>query len=208
MPLLVLLLGIRAAAPLVAMTGSTLYAVNLLRHRQHVDLPEVGRLAIAAALGVPAGVWILSSLDSGIVEALLGVLLVSAAIYSLWQPTVRHRLPSAAAYPVGFLAGCLGGAYNTPGPPLIVYGALKEWPRDVFRSVLQALFLFNGLLVILVHAVAGNLTAGTVHSYILALPALLLGVGVGTLVDRRLSGQRFRLLISCMILMLGVSLLL
>ena len=56
MPLATLILGIKSAAPLVALTGLTLYTINLLRYRQAINFHEILRLGIAAALGVPLGV--------------------------------------------------------------------------------------------------------------------------------------------------------
>jgi hypothetical protein len=111
------------------------------------------------------------------------------------------------AYPAGFLAGVLGGAFNTPGPPVIVYGNLRQWPRNLFRSTLQALFLFSSSLVIVSHVAAGNLTFATIPTYLLLIPALLLGVWAGSTIDRRISNERFRGLVLALIFATGVLLL-
>lgn len=207
MPLVSLVIGVKAAAPLVAMVGFTLYLVNLLRYRRSFSLREVAPLAVAAALGIPLGVWALSSLDERLVKAVLGVVLIGYALYVLWKPQTAPLRSNLWAYPAGFLAGCLGGAFNTPGPPVIVYGDLKQWPRDLFRSTLQALFLFSSSLVIISHAVAGHITRPVVLTYLLLVPALLLGVLAGSRVDRRLDNQRFRTLVVVMILATGILLL-
>jgi uncharacterized membrane protein YfcA len=208
MPLLTLILGVRTAAPLVALAGLTLYAINLYRYRRAINLREVARLALAAAFGVPVGIWLLGNLDQRWVEAFLGGLLVTYAVYGLWSPRLPALESSWWSLPAGFLAGCLGGAYNTPGPPVIVYGNLRRMPRDGFRSMLQALFLFSGSLVVIGHALAGNLTAPILRAYALTVPALLLGILVGSFLDRRLSGSQFRTLVTAMIGVLGLSLLL
>jgi uncharacterized membrane protein YfcA len=208
MPLVSLVIGVKAAAPLVAVVGFTLYAINLLRYRRGFDLRTAAPLAAAAALGVPVGVWALASLDERLVKAVLGVVLIAYAAYALLKPQTRPLASNLWAYPAGFLAGCLGGAFNTPGPPVIVYGNLKLWPRELFRSTLQALFLVSSSLAIAAHAVAGNLTRALAETYLLLAPALLLGVWAGARVDRRLSGERFRLLVIALILATGVLLLL
>jgi uncharacterized membrane protein YfcA len=56
MPLVALVIGVKAAAPLVALVGFTLYAVNLVRYRRSVERRVLLPLAVAAALGVPMGV--------------------------------------------------------------------------------------------------------------------------------------------------------
>ena len=208
MPLISLVVGVKTAAPLVALTGFTLYAVNLIRYRHGLDLREVSRLAVAAALGVPVGVWAVSSLNERVVEVVLGVVLIGYAAYMLFKPKTAPLLRSNIwAYPAGFVSGCLGGAFNTPGPPVIIYGDLKQWPRDLFRSTLQALFLFSSGLVIISHGLAGHFTRSIFLSYALGVPFLLLGVLVGSRIDRRLNNERFRILVIVMILATGVLLL-
>ncbi len=207
MPLVALVIGVKAAAPLVALVGFTLYAVNLVRYRRGFEWRVVRPLALTAALGVPLGVWALSNLNEDIVKSVLGVVLIAYALYSLWRPQAAPLRSERWAWPAGFLAGVLGGAFNTPGPPVIVYGNLKQWPRDLFRSTLQALFLFSSGLVILSHIAAGNLTAAAIPTYLLLVPALLLGVWAGSIIDRRISNERFRGLVLALIFVTGVLLL-
>ena len=180
MPLLVLTLGIQIAAPLVALTGCALYAVNLARHHQSVNIREVVRLSAAAALGIPIGVWAIQTVDGELVRRVLGALLIGYALYSMIRPHSASVISSKWGYPAGFLAGCLGGAYNTAGPPVIVYGDSQQWARNEFRSVLQALFLFNALFVIAAHAVAGHLTPTIGRYLFFTIPALAIGILAGT----------------------------
>lgn len=208
MPLLTLLLGIRTAAPLVAVTALTVYIINVARFRRAINGGEVLRLGLASALGVPMGIWIVSNADATLVKQALGVLLILFALYSLARPVAAWIPSSRWVYPAGFLAGCLGGAYNTPGPPAIVYGTLRQWPRDEFRACLQTLFLVNGLLVVASHFVAGHLTLPVLTYCLYTVPALALGIVLASRIDSRVDRARFRTLVTVMILLLGLSLLL
>ena len=101
MPLISLVVGVKPAAPLVALTGFTLYAVNLVRYRRGFNLREVAPLAVAAALGVPIGVWALSSLNERLIEVVLGVILIGYAAYMLLKPqsVPAIRKPAASMSP-------------------------------------------------------------------------------------------------------------
>jgi hypothetical protein len=112
------------------------------------------------------------------------------------------------AYPAGFLAGCLGGAYNTPGPPVIVYGSLQQWPKDEYRAILQTLFFISGVLIVGSHLLAGHMTRSVWALYAWAAPALLLGLWTGTRLDRRVDQERFRTMVLVVILVLGTTLML
>lgn len=140
MPLCTLLFGVRTAAPLVALAGITVQVINVIRFRRDINLREFLRLAVSSALGVPIGIWGLSALDAHVVKMALGVLLVSYGLYNLFKPQALRLTGDSWVYPVGFVAGCLGGAFNTSRPPVAVYGSLRGWQRDEFRSTLQTFF--------------------------------------------------------------------
>ena len=208
MPLATMLVGTPTAAPLVAMVGLTLYAINLLRYRASINLQEVWRLGVAATLGVPIGIWGLGNLDESLFRLVLGLVLIGYAIYSLARPKTTFLLLQRWGYLAGFMTGCLGGAYNLPGPPLIVYGTLRQWQRDEFRAVLQALFFLTGVLTVSSHVIAQHVTADILRLYFLSVPALVLGIVIGSLLDRRINHTIFRWIVLGLILILGASLIL
>lgn len=207
MPLLTLLLGIKTAAPLVALVGFSLYLINLLRYRRGLVWRETLQLLLPALLGVLVGVQALRILDENMIKGVLGVVLVAYALFALLKPALPPLQSSAWAYPVGFLAGCFGGAFNTPGPPVIIYGNARVWPRDQFRSTLQVIFLASSVTVIVAHAAAGNITADIVRMAAVALPALAAGILLGAFIDRRLNHDRFRTIVLGLILVSGVLML-
>lgn len=66
MPLVTFVLGVRTAAPLVALMGLTLYTINIIRYHASVIWREVLQLGIAAAIGVPVGIWALAKTRNSI----------------------------------------------------------------------------------------------------------------------------------------------
>jgi uncharacterized membrane protein YfcA len=104
------------------------------------------------------------------------------------------------------LAGLLGGAYNTSGPPVIVYGDCRRWAPPEFKSNLQAFFAVADGLVVLGHVAAGNLTRVVLTHYALALPAILLGLWLGLRLERRVQPAAFRRLALLLLLVLGARL--
>lgn len=208
MPVITLVLGVQTAAPMVALTALTVYVINVARYRREINASEVLRLAIASAFGVPVGIWLLANVDEALVTRFLGLVLILYGTYTLLRP-VAARIPSRRwVYPAGFLAGCLGAAYNTPGPPAVVYGSSQQWPKDEFRASMQVLFLVNAILVVGSHLVSGNVTSQVQTCYLYAIPAFALGIFVGSRVDHRVDGARFRTIVTAMILVLGLALLL
>ena len=205
MPLTTMLVGTQTAAPLVAMAGLTLYTINLWRFHESINWREVVRLGSTAAIGVPIGIWGLVNLDESLIKFSLGCTLIGYAIFSLARPATSFIPPSRWSFLFGFVSGCLGGAYNIPGPPLIVYGTLRQWQRNEFRAVLQALFLITGLLTVISHYLARHLTSNLLTLFGTTAPALVLGVVLGSAIDHYVNRELFRFIVIAMIFGLGLS---
>lgn len=208
MPLVTFVVGLPTAAPMVALIALTVYVINVFRYRRAIDVREVLRLGIASAFGIPLGIWLLVNVSETLVMQIMGLTLIAYAVYALARPTTSWVLAHHWVYPAGFLCGCLSGAYNAPGPPVIVYGSLRRWPKDEFRAGLQAIFLINGALVVALHLIARRVTVEVLVLYLCALPAMALGILIGSSVDRKVDGKRFRTLVTVMVLVLGLALVL
>lgn len=207
MPLLSWLLGVQVAAPLVALYGIILNFAVLLRYRVSFNYRAVTGLIVSSLAGVPVGVWALGNINETIILRVLGLVLIGYSLYALFTP----RLPAIGAghgwaYGFGFISGCLGGAYNAFGPPIIIYGNLRGWLRNEFKSNLQGFFLLNAVVVVVVHGFNGNLNWPVWRSYLLAVPASLLGLLLGLLLDRYINQALFTRLVLILLLGLGVSL--
>ena len=208
MPLTTMVVGTKTAAPLVAMAGLTLYTINLWRYHESINWREVVRLASAAALGVPIGIWGLVNLDEALIKFVLGCILMGYALFSLARP-LTSIIPSPRwGYAFGFATGCLGGAYNIPGPPLVVYGTLRQWERNEFRAVLQTLFFLTASLTVISHFFTRNLTSDIMTLYASTAPALILGVVLGSAIDRYINHTLFRFIVIAMIFVLGLAMIL
>jgi hypothetical protein len=207
MPLLVPLLGIQTAAPLVALIALFGEIILLVYYREALNIKVVWRLAAASIIGTPLGVLLLGLAPERLVLGLLGFIVAGYALYALLNfklPRLEHSL---WAYLAGFLAGLLGGAYNTSGPPVILYGNCRRWSRDSFKSNLQGFFVVNSVVILLSHFVAGNYSAEVWRIVPFASGAAVLGIIAGTRLDKRLNPETFRKVVLLLLLVLGIRLL-
>ncbi len=207
MPILVQLVGIQVAAPLVAVLALTINIINGIRWRADLDFHEIKRLGIWMALGVPLGIWGIFALNETIVKVGLGALLVAYALFALLRPEKLPVISRRWAYPAGFFAGLLGGAYNTSGPPLILYGSLRNWSHQRFRAVLQSLFGFSASIVVAGHILTGHYTQPVLKLAAYSVPGLLLAVLLGALLDQHIKPEHLKKWITIATLILGISLL-
>ena len=208
MSILPSLLGITTASPLVALMAITLEASLLIRYRGAMNFGAVWRLSAAAIIAIPIGLTAIRTLDEDVVLTILGGVLVAYSLYALITPRLPPLKRPGWAFGFGFVGGLLSGAYNVGGPPAVIYGNCRGWPPAEFRSNLQAFFLINDLTVVTGHALSGNLTPVVWQNYLIALPAIGLGIFLGLKIDRRLNPATFRKIVLWLLIVMGARLIL
>lgn len=206
MPLLVGLVGIGTATPLVALIGITAEVFLLRRYWQALNFAAVKRLSLASVVGIPLGVYVLREGDGRFITTILGLIVAGYALYALFGPHLPELRQPAWAYGFGFLGGVLSGAYNTSGPPVIIYGTCRRWEPTTFKGNLQAYFLLNSLFTLSAHLISGNFTAVVWQNYLWAVPGVALGLVVGKWVDGRLNPTQFRKGVLVLLVLLGIRL--
>ncbi|HBY08093.1 MAG TPA: sulfite exporter TauE/SafE family protein [Chloroflexi bacterium] len=211
MALLPAVIGLQVATPLVALMMTTIEIFLLIRYRESINFRAVLPLIASAFVGIPLGVVFLTRLDETAMLALLGLVIAGYAVYALLKEfNERICLPEMAhpawAYFIGLIAGMLGGAYNTFGPPVIIYGNCRRWGTTVFKSNLQAFFVVTSLAATLGHAWNGGLTPEVWHYYLWSIPAMAVGIVSGISLDRFIQPEAFRRIVLVLLVIMGVRL--
>ena len=204
MPLLVPLVGIRTATPLVALISVFVEAGLLFHYRAALNVRAIWRLVVAAVAGAPLGVVLLTRVDERLTGGVLGVVIAGYALYALADLRLPHLDGPAWAWGAGLLAGMLGGAYNTSGPPVIIYGDCRRWPRDEFKSNLQGFFILISAAVLVSHLVKGTITADIVRYGLYAMPGMVAAMLLGFASDRWLSPPAFRRVVLLLLVVMGL----
>ena len=207
MPLLSLIIGVQTATPLVAFVAPTIALTIVWSNWRSINLNATWRLIISSLIGIPVGVLVLKTAPEEIVKSFLGLAIILVSLYNLAKPRLMTLTQQKWAYLFGFVAGVLGGAYNTNGPPVVIYGALNRWPPERFRATLQGYFLPTGLFILVGHGLGGLWTVQVLRLYALALPVVLIAILLGGKLNRRISPGRFEKFIYMTLVGLGLLLL-
>jgi uncharacterized membrane protein YfcA len=207
MPLLVLLLGINTATPLVALVAIVTALVMLIRERQALKLKDTSLLLLASFGGIPLGIYFFRTLPEHLVAGLLGLILIFYGLFNL----TGFKLPVIQrpwlALPFGFLAGLLGGAYNTNGPPVVIFASLRGWDKRTFRANLQGYFLITGLGIAFSHGLSGLWTWEVIYYLLISLPLIFLTVLLGEKITRDLTYESYFKGVNLVLIFLGLFLL-
>lgn len=204
MPLLVLLLSVKTAAPLVALVGIISALVMLLREWRELDIKAAIYLILSTLAGIPLGLFFLKSSPEHIVRMILGLVLIGFGLYNLFGlrlPTLRKGY---LVFPFGFFAGILGGAYNTSGPPVVIYGVMRGCSKEKFRATLQGYFLISSALVVVGHGISGLWTRSVLIYFLASIPVVVLADLLGNWIVRKIHGEKFNKAVNLFLVVVGV----
>ncbi|MGB8952529.1 MAG: sulfite exporter TauE/SafE family protein [Candidatus Aminicenantales bacterium] len=209
MPILAVLIGIKSATPLVAFCSTTSAVTILIKSWRKADIKATVRLVLSTIAGIPFGLIFITRVPEGYLKLVLGLILILYGLYSLNRPRFQLKKDSApVSWVFGLTAGVLGGAYNTNGPPIVIYASLRRWPPEHFQATLQSYFLPTGLLVLTGHGLAGLWTVRILRFYLVALPLVLLAVYLGRKVHRSLKPGQFNTYVHAFLVGMGLLLIL
>lgn len=181
------------------------YGVWALRHS--VRWRSAAPFIAGGVIGVPAGTMLLTYVDAAIMRVAVGALLAVYSIYSLTRPTIKlthEGIPTEIG--VGFLNGLLAGLTGLVGIVVVIWCQLRNWPKDVQRTIFQPVLLATIVASTISLTLAGAVTAETVKLYLLGLPCMLAGTWAGLKLYGKLDDDAFRKVILILLLVLGVSL--
>lgn len=208
MSTLPLWMDIKEAVPVVALLCLVVNATLTWRLRKHLSWNRIGPLLIGSLAGVPAGVFLFATLDPNWLLVGLGFALLFVAVQQTWfapqgkDTEVRPVWGGVA----GLVSGVLGGAFNTGGPPVVMYVGVQSWSKEDTVATLQGFFLSTCVLQISLFVARGTVGMQQVQSAGTLLVAALIGVAIGQFLFHRVNQERFRALLLLGIGILGCSL--
>ena len=206
MPLLAIVVGLQVATPLTAMGATTIAIIILIKTWKKVDIKAAWRLVITTWIGIPIGIFFLKAAPELLVKSLLGIIITGFGLYNLIVPNLPRLLNENWAYLTGLIAGILGGAYNTNGPPVVIYGMLRRWDSEKFRATLQGYFLPTGAAILISHGIAGMWTPEVVHLYLYSIPVIIGAVLIGGKVNQLIPQGKFDKIIYGFLVVIGILL--
>jgi len=204
MPVLGEVLGLDLATPVFSAISCTIMFIIIPKYYRSLRFKAVLPVIISCAIGIPLGNYLAGIAPKQTVLIGLGIFLVlysSITLANVVIPPVKH---SGWGYFAGLCSGLISGAYNTGGPPLVMYGAAKEWPASQFKINLQAIFLVSNIVLNGNHLIQGNFTRPMLPLILVGIPSVLIGAFCGTKLDGRVSPEQFKRVVVFLLLIIGL----
>ena len=214
-PLLTIFLDLKLVVPLELLLA--LFCVTILsaKNMRFIKEPAVIYLFLGMMAGTVVGAWLLDNLEAGLLKKILGVLIVLFAFH-IYRRSGREREPrtreggrivgAAIALFVGLLSGVAGGMFGTSGPPLVVYVDHFAKDKSAFRAQLVVLFMLNNAVRIVLYSWHSLLTVPIAKFSLWLLPAVMLGLFLGSKMHFQVSEKTFSKAIAVMLCVSGLLL--
>jgi uncharacterized membrane protein YfcA len=206
-PLLLFIMPVSMASPMVVANGIVLNAYIIIKLRSSFDLRKIIPLISGTVIGIPLGVFLLSSLNEKIVLGILAIFMISFSLYSLFGTPEKIRLSKSWGYFFGLIAGALGGAYGTTGPPVVLYSSMKGWKKNEMVITLQVFFILSSIYILSLKSINGQVSIHFFKNWVKYVPVLLSGVIIGSLIYNKINQDLFKKIIYCALIILAVALL-
>jgi uncharacterized membrane protein YfcA len=206
-PLLAHMLPLRMVVPMMLLFDLLAGLIVGLKNRSAVDLKEVARMAPFLLAGMGLGVTVLMQAPERLLILVLGVFVLC---YSGWSLLVRKQPKPMAtrwAIPFGVGGGIFTALFGTGGPIYTIYLARRIHDARALRASISVLMVFTGFARLALFASAGLYRQDEL--LLLAawlLPCAMLGLFVGSRLNRRLPGHRVVKIIWAILIVGGVSL--
>jgi uncharacterized membrane protein YfcA len=178
-----------------------------LENPRHAVRAEWHRLVPTILAGTALGVTLLVNLPRSTGMLLLGIFVVSFAIYSLWR-----RGPAGVVSPVwGWLAGLGGGItsalFGAGGPPYAIYLSQRGLTKEQFRATMGFATMTSISVRVVAFLVTGLLLNKSVWlNALVAVPAALLGLWLARHFYLRISREALMRAVALILLASGGSL--
>ncbi|OLB03877.1 MAG: hypothetical protein AUH14_12320 [Candidatus Rokubacteria bacterium 13_2_20CM_69_15_1] len=199
-------------SPSEAIVLTTLYAAAFalaifVPVRRDFTPARVADLIVGTVVGTPLGVWALATFPAGVLNRLIGVMLL-VAVGLEWRRLYPEKLEGRRwGLGAGVLAGVIGGAVGTPGPPVVLYATTQGWGPRTIKANLQAFFVVNQAVILAGYGWAGLLTDEVWRlAAVFAVPAIA-GVALGVGLFNRVDPVRFRRIVFALLFVSGLALL-
>lgn len=150
-------------------------------------------LIFYAIPGIPVGVIILIYGNEFLVKTGLGVLIICYALYTLFAKNNKRFKEDNMLwlFICGFLSGVLGGAYGLTGPPLVVYGKLRQWSPKHFRATLQSYFLPVSFIALIGYYANGLITNEVRQYFLISLTTVIPAIFIGRYLNHKIKDGSF-----------------
>ena len=150
-------------------------------------------------------VSLVAKIDSGLLKKVLGAILILVSVYFFF---VSDRIRISPTLPVqigmGTLSGLMGGLFAMQGPPAVIYFLASTKTKEEYAALASSYFIIGNVVMTVFRAQNGFVTPCVLKSALTGVPAVLLGIWLGSKVYHRMPIETMRKVVYAFLAVAGV----
>jgi len=156
------------------------------------------------------GYWLLDLLVTASLDWLklvLGAIIILSSLQLLLRPMPLAKSSGPGSFLFfGAIAGVMGGLFSTAGPPLVYHFYRQPLRPVAIRETLVAVFAVNGMLRLVLVALAGDMPSSSFWWGLLCIPVVMAFTALARRYPPPLTPTGLRRVAFCLLFLSGLSL--
>lgn len=204
-PLLFFLLDPRTAIVIVVCLGSFNMLVLTIVYRKHINKKRTVFLSIGSVIGIPLGAYLLSVMSPTAIKLVVASVTIILSIF-LMINRVHYLRPFVFWHIVtGFFSGLLSSSTSMGGPPAVLFLLSQNLNKTEFLGTISAVGIILSIFTIGTFGSMGMINNYILKTSAIALPALAIGIFLGTKMIQKINNNLFRYIAIAVILISAIA---
>jgi hypothetical protein len=203
-PLLLLFLSPISVVIVNLFLGLLSNILVIFRSLKQVNLRVIFPLVASSLVGIPIGIWIISTTDPSTIKIIMGAVIVSFTIPIAIGFHLSFSSERLACSFAGFLSGILASSTSLAGPPVVLFMHGQNWPKEMIHSSLAVYFTFVSICSLLALSMSAKIDVETIVTAASLTPGMVVGVSLGMIIFHKTGHRFFRSLSIAVVICAGI----
>ena len=198
------------AMAVVVATVTGAQGLWVVRSQMNANKGRILRFLLPGLIGIPLGVAALAWIEPRWLKLLIAAVMLLYGLFFFTRGSLPklERPTRAADLGFGFIGGILGGLAGLSGALVVMWLAMRPWPRHETRAVLQPYNFVILLITAILLAFNGAYTRDVLTALAIAIVIGTVAAQTGIYVFKRISDVQFRWLLVILMFLSGAGLML
>lgn len=177
------------------------------KERKHIDWKVCVTLAALVILGGIPGIFMLKTMDAGIIKIIFGILVIFIGVELLVREYIKKKQKDSKGllWGVGLLSGILCGMYGI-GALLAAYVTRVSEDTNAFKGNICTVFLIENTVRIVTYTMVGIITLEALATAVKLLPVMVVGLLLGMFCSSKVNEKSAKKMVIIILIISGIAL--
>ncbi|MBA5851564.1 MULTISPECIES: sulfite exporter TauE/SafE family protein [unclassified Clostridium] len=202
--LLSFLLPMKIIVPVIVISSFINNMIVAYSTKNFIDIGRIWLMILFGALGIPLGVYALTTVNPELLKLVVGTLILINSIFMIKGYSIKFKRAKLAYSSVGFISGVLNGSVSISGPPIALFLNNEGYSKDEFRASFAVYGFIENILTIITLGFDGLLSKYMFSVLAINIIPLLLGSLLGIFISNKISNSHFKKIVLFFLIIISV----